>query len=193
MKSIAVFCGSSDRIAEEYLAAASSLGKILAERGIRLVYGAGSVGMMGAVARAALDGGGEVIGVIPEIFNTHQLALKDITRFEVLPDLPAQLACMIDLSEGFIVLPGGYGTMDEFFQTVTWAQIGLHSKPIGLLNQSRYYDKLVDFVNHMENEGFMYDGHKSLFVVEEDPAALLDAMQSYSPPKGLAHWVARDQ
>lgn len=193
MKSIAVYCGSSDRIAEEYLSAASSLGKILAERGIRLVYGAGSEGMMGAVARAALDGGGEVIGVIPEIFNTHQLALKDITRFEVLPDLPAQLACMVDLSEGFIVLPGGYGTMDEFFQTVTWAQIGLHAKPIGLLNQSGYYDKLVDFINHMENEGFMYDGHKSLFVVEEDPAALLDAMQDYRPPHGLAHWVARDQ
>lgn len=192
MKSIAVYCGSSDKISEDYLVAARNLGKLLAERGIQLVYGAGSNGMMGEVARAALAGGSQVVGIIPEIFNTHQLALKEITHFEVLADMPAQLARMTELSDGFIALPGGYGTMDEFFQTVTWAQIGLHAKPIGLLNSNGYYDLLVKFIHHMEAEGFMYDGHKSLFVIEEDPAALLDAMQAYRPPADLAQWVERD-
>jgi uncharacterized protein (TIGR00730 family) len=192
MSSIAVYCGSSDRVGEEYLEVAGNLGALLAGRGIQLVYGAGSTGMMGQVARAALAGNGEVIGVMPEIFDTDQLALRGTTRFEVLPDMHARLARMIDLAGGFIALPGGYGTMDEFFQTVTWAQIGLHSKPIGLLNYKGYYDKLVDFIHHMEKQGFLYAGHHSLFVVEEDPETLLDAMQVYRPPEDLANWVHRD-
>lgn len=193
INSIAVYCGSSDKVAEEYLLVARKLGEILAERNIQLIYGAGSTGMMGAVATGAMAGGGKVIGVMPEIFDTPELALKEITRYELLPDMDSRLARMIELSEGFIALPGGYGTMDEFFQTVTWAQIGLHTKPIGLLNHKGYYDKLVDFIHFMEQEGFMYAGHHSLFVVEETPEALLEAMLAYRPPKNLVHWIERDQ
>jgi uncharacterized protein (TIGR00730 family) len=192
MKSIAVYCGSSDKIAEKYLVAARQVGQFLARKGIRVVYGAGSTGMMGALATAAMEAGGEVIGVMPEMFNTPQLALPTTTRFEVLPNIHARLARMIDLSEGFIALPGGYGTMDEFFQTVTWAQIGLHHKPIGLLNIDGYYDRLVSFMHHMEAEGFMYAGHNNLYVVEDTPETLIEAMIAYRPPHELNKWVERE-
>jgi len=192
MKSLAVFCGSSDKIAETYLATARHVGRLLAVRGIRLVYGAGSTGMMGEMARAAMDAGGEVIGVMPELFNTPQLALPTTTRFEVLPDMHSRLSRMMDLSDGFIVLPGGYGTMDEFFQTVTWAQIGLHSKPIGLLNLGGYFDHLITFMHHMEAEGFMYAGHNHLYVVADTPEALVESMLSYQPPSELNKWVDRE-
>lgn len=192
MKSIAVYCGSSDQIAEEYLQVARDLGKLLAESGIQVVYGAGSTGMMGAVATAAMDAGGEVIGVMPEIFDTPQLALPSTTRYEVVPDMHARLKRIIDISEGFIALPGGYGTMDEFFQTVTWAQIGLHSKPIGLLNFGGFYDLLIQLIAHMEKEGFMYTGHNQLYVSAATPQALLDAMNAYRPPEGLNEWVDRE-
>ncbi len=193
MKSIAVYCGSSDKIDTAYLQMAARLGTLLAERGIQLVYGAGSTGMMGAVANAALEAGGEVIGVMPEIFDTPQLALKTTTKYEILPDMHTRLKRIMDLADGFIALPGGYGTMDEFFQTVTWAQIGLHQKPIGLLNQNGYYDLLVQFIRHMEDEDFMYTGHNGLFVVDDQPEGLLEAMSAYTPPHDLAHWVDRDE
>ena len=192
MESIAVYCGSSDKIADKYLGAARQLGQFMAEKGIRVVYGAGSTGMMGALATSAMGAGGEVIGVMPEIFNTPQLALPTTTRFEVLPDMHTRLARMIDLAEGFIALPGGYGTMDEFFQTVTWAQIGLHHKPIGLLNVDNYYDRLVSFMHHMESEGFMYSGHNNLYVVEDTPETLIEAMVAYRPPDELNKWVERE-
>lgn len=192
MKSIAVYCGSSDKVTEEYLQVARNLGRLLAERGIQLVYGAGSTGMMGAVATAAMDAGGEVIGVMPKIFDTPQLALPNTTRYEVVPDMHARLKRIIDISEGFIALPGGYGTMDEFFQTVTWAQIGLHSNPVGLLNYGGYYDLLIQFIKQMEDEGFMYTGHNELYVSAGTPDALLDAMTAYRPPADLNQWVDRE-
>ena len=193
MRSIAVYCGSSDKVAEKYLRVARDLGRLLAESGIQVVYGAGSTGMMGAVAMAAMDAGGEVIGVMPEIFNTPQLALPTTTRYEVTPDIHTRLARMMQLAEGFIALPGGYGTMDEFFQTVTWAQIGLHTKPVGLLNYGGYYDLLIRFMQHIEDEGFMYAGHNSLYLSAETPEALLEAMNGYRPPEGLNQWVDREE
>jgi len=193
MKSIAVYCGSSDRIAEEYLQLARDVGNLLAERGIRVVYGAGSTGMMGAVATSAMAAGGEVIGVMPEIFNTPQLALPTTTVFEITDDMHSRLARMIELAEGFIALPGGYGTMDEFFQTVTWAQIGLHAKPVGLLNYGGYYDKMIDFLSHIEAEGFIYPGHNGLYVSAPTPESLLAAMQAYRPPEQLRKWLDRDE
>jgi len=193
MKSIAVYCGSSDRIAEEYLQLARDTGRLLAERGIRVVYGAGSTGMMGAVATSAMAAGGEVIGVMPEIFNTPQLALPTTTVFEITDDMHSRLARIMELAEGFIALPGGYGTMDEFFQTVTWAQIGLHAKPIGLLNHAGYYDNLIDFLGHVEAEGFMYSGHNGLFVNAGTPEELLAAMEAYRPPEQLRKWLDRDE
>lgn len=193
MKSVAVYCGSSDRIAEKYLQLARDTGRVLAERGIRVIYGAGSTGMMGAVANAAMDAGGEVIGVMPEIFNTPQLALATTTGFEITPDIHARIARMMELSDGFIALPGGYGTMDEFFQTVTWAQIGLHTKPVGLLNHGGYYDKLLDFLTQVEEEGFMYSGHNGLYVSADTPQALLAAMEDFKPLPFLHHWLDRDE
>lgn len=191
MKSIAVYCGCSDKIPEKFLDIARNVGHLLAERGIQVVYGAGSTGMMGAVATAAMEAGGEVTGIMAEIFNTPQLSLPTTTRYEVLPDMHSRLARMIALADGFIALPGGYGTMDEFFQTITWAQIGLHNKPVGLLNHNGYYDRLVSFMQNMEAEGFVYAGHNGLYVVEETPEALLDSMCSYHPPQDLNQWVDR--
>jgi len=191
MKSIAVYCGSSDKISEDYLQVARDTGRLLAERGIRVIYGAGSTGMMGAVAIAAMAAGGEVVGVMPEIFNTPQLALPDTTEFFVTPDMHSRLAMIIDLAEGFIALPGGYGTMDEFFQTVTWAQIGLHTKPVGLLNHKGYYDKLIDFLGDVSKEGFMYPGHDGLFLDAPTPEALLEKMQTYEVPAELRKWLDR--
>jgi hypothetical protein len=188
-----VYCGSSDKVAEEYLQVAQNLGRLMAERGIQVVYGAGSTGMMGAVATAAMDAGGEVIGVMPKIFDTPHLALPTTTRYEVVPDIHARLVRMINLAEGFIALPGGFGTMDEFFQTVTWAQIGLHTKPVGLLNYGGYYDLLIQFMGHIEEEGFMYAGHNGLYLTAQTPEALLEAMDAYRPPEGLNQWVDREE
>ena len=192
MKSIAVYCGSSDKIAEEYLQVARDTGRFLAERGIRVIYGAGSTGMMGAVATSAMAASGEVVGIMPEIFNTPQLALPDTTEFIVTPDMHSRLSMIIDLAEGFIALPGGYGTMDEFFQTVTWAQIGLHSKPVGLLNHKGYYDKLIDFLGDVSKEGFMYPGHDGLFLDAPTPESLLEKMEAYQVPAALRKWLDRD-
>jgi uncharacterized protein (TIGR00730 family) len=191
MKSIAVYCGSSDRTGENYLSAAREMGKEIARRGMSLVYGAGSTGMMGAVAQGALDGGGAVIGVIPEIFDTPQLAKKDISRYDVTPDMHTRKARIAEMVDGFIALPGGYGTFEEFFEMVTWAQIGLHDKPIGLLNVNGFYDKLLDFLEVVRREGFIYDEHRGLFQVADNPIGLLEMMQVYRPPENLARWVDR--
>lgn len=179
MKSIAVYCGLSEKISEKYLETASTMGRVLAEKGIRVVYGAGNTGMMGAVAKGALEAGGEVIGVIPEIFNSPEMVLSSLSQLEILPDIHARLARMMALSEGFIALPGGFGTMDEFFQTVTWGQIGLHKKPVGLLNHAGYYTHLVSFMRHMQAEGFVYSEQKSLYLVEDTPEAMIEAILAY--------------
>lgn len=193
MKSIAVYCGSSDKIAGKFIDAAYDLGTLLAKRGHRVVYGAGSTGMMGAVARGAMSAGGEVIGVMPEIFDTPELRLTDTTEYVLKPDMHSRLAYIMEISDAFIALPGGYGTMDEFFQTVTWAQIGLHQKPIGLLNLDGYYDLLNQFLKQVEAEGFMYAGHNALFVCESDTESLLAAMENYQPPSDLSAWIERPE
>jgi uncharacterized protein (TIGR00730 family) len=156
MKSVCVYCGSSDDIRKEYLEAARRMGNAIAGRGIQLIYGAGSTGMMGAVADGALDAGGEVIGVIPSIFNTPQLAHNGLTRLEVVENIHLRKARMIELAGGFIALPGGFGTLEELFEILTWAQIGLHHKPVGLLNTLSYFDPLLALVEHAYTEGFIY-------------------------------------
>jgi uncharacterized protein (TIGR00730 family) len=193
LKTIAVYCGSSDKISQKYIDAAYKLGQLLASRGHRVVYGAGSTGMMGAVARGAMDAGGEVIGVMPEIFDTPELRLTDTTEYIIKPDMHARLAYIIEISDAFIALPGGFGTMDEFFQTVTWAQIGLHSKPVGLLNIDGYYDTLHQFLQQVEAEGFIYAGHTGLYMCESEAETLLSAMEKYHPPADLAEWVERPE
>jgi uncharacterized protein (TIGR00730 family) len=192
MKTICAYCGSSDRIPPVYLDAARQMGKTLAERELTLVYGAGCTGIMGALADAVLEWGGEVVGVIPTLFNTPQLVHKGLTRLEVVDDMHTRKARLVELADAFIALPGGFGTLDELFECLTWAQIGLHHKPIGLLNSSSFFDPLLDWIEHARNEGFIYAEHRALFTWADTPAKLLNALGDYLPPAGLDRWLTRE-
>lgn len=192
LKSICVYSGSSDDIHPVFLKGARNLGIMLAERKIRLVYGAGKTGLMGAVAGGVLFGGGEVTGVVPESLNKKHLIADNLTSLEVCPDIQSRKKRMQDLADGLIALPGGYGTFDELFEALTWAQIGLHTKPIGILNLEGYYDPFITMVEHASIEGFIYPEHKSLFVVSENASDLLKKMEEYLPPEDLRRWVSRE-
>jgi uncharacterized protein (TIGR00730 family) len=192
MKRICVYCGSSDRIPEHYLEAAYEMGRVIADQGITLVYGAGSTGMMGAVANGAIGAGGEVWGVIPKIFDTPQLAHKGLARYEVVETMHVRKARMAELSDGFIALPGGLGTFEELFEIVTWAQIGLHQKPVGLLNTNGYYDHILAMIAHADAEGFIYSEHRDFFNSADQPATLIEKLFQYQFPAGLEKWVDRE-
>jgi uncharacterized protein (TIGR00730 family) len=193
MKNICVYCGSSDRIGAGYLDAARQMGHVLAEKELTLVYGAGCTGIMGILADAVLEAGGEAVGVIPVMFNTPQLVHKNLTRLEVVSDMHARKARLVELADAFIALPGGYGTLDEFFEILTWAQIGLHQKPIGLLNTQGYFNTLLDWIEHARVEGFIYEEHRSLFTCAETPCDLLDALANHRSPAGLERWLTREE
>ena len=191
MNTICVYCGSSDKIHPDYLEAARNMGIAIAQRGLKLVYGAGCTGLMGALANGALQVGGEVTGVIPSYFNTHQLAHQNLTHLEVVDTIQQRKARLAELGDAFIALPGGFGTLDEFFEILTLAQVGLHSKPVGLLNTRHYYDLLLAFIEQSHKEGFIYDEHRSLLLCAERPDELLDALTRYHPPSGLERWLTR--
>ena len=182
MKSICVFCGSSDLVHDEYKQAAFQMGVTLAQQGIRLIYGGGKTGLMGKVADGALSAGGEVIGVIIPSMNTPALAHIGLTRMDVTPEMRSRKARMHELSDGFIALPGGFGTWDELFETITWAQTGGHEKPVGLLNTKNYYAPLLAAVDHAVTEGFVFEEHRQAISLEIDPAKLLEAMRNYEHP-----------
>ena len=179
MNSICVFCGSSDSVHSDYLAGARDMGRFLARRGLRVVYGGGKTGLMGALADGALEAGGEVIGVIIPTMHTAPLAHAGITSMEVTPSMHARKARMHELSDGFIALPGGYGTFDELFETITWAQTGAHSKPIGLLNIRNYYAPLLAAIDHAVAEGFIFREHRESLCCESEPEKLLDILSKY--------------
>ena len=190
MKSICVFCGSADSVHSDYKSAARTMGIILAERGLRLIYGGGKTGLMGAVADGALSANGEVIGVIIPSMNNQALAHDGLTRMDVPPDMHARKARMHELADGFIALPGGYGTFDELFETVTWSQIGHHEKPIGLLNTKNYYAPLLATIDHAVSEGFVFKEHRDALFCESDPNKLLDAMAKYEHPHdAVKRWM----
>ena len=190
MKSICVFCGSSDAVHADYKSAAWTMGRILAENGIRLVFGGGKTGLMGAVADGALSANGEVIGVIVPSMNNQALAHDGLTRMDVPPDMHARKARMHELADGFIALPGGYGTFDELFETITWGQIGAHEKPIGLLNTKNYYAPLLAAIDHAVNEGFIFKEHRDALFCDADPNLLLDAMAKYEHPHdAVKRWM----
>ena len=193
MKRICVYCGCSDKIPQIYLDAAYEMGKTIAQNNITIVYGAGSTGMMGAVADGALEAGGKVWGVIPKLFDTPQLSHKGLTHYEVTDTMHTRKARMADLADGFIALPGGFGTFEELLEIITWAQIGLHRKPIGLLNTNGYYDLFLGLAAHAEQEGFIYSEHQQLFTHAAKPAALLEQMNDHTLPEGLERWVDRDR
>jgi len=181
IEKICVFCGSTDSVHPAYLEAAYELGAALARRGLELVYGGGKTGLMGAVARGALEAGGPVTGIIPSYFNIPRLAHTGLTRLEVVETIHQRKARMAELSGAFIALPGGYGTFEELFEILAWAQIGLHSKPVGLLNVRRFYDPLLKFVEHAFGEGFIYNRERVLLSQAAAPEALLDALVGISP------------
>jgi uncharacterized protein (TIGR00730 family) len=191
MEAICVYCGSSDKIHVDYMNAAYKMGAALAGQQLQLVYGAGSTGLMGAVAQGALENGGEVIGVMPGIFNTPTLVHNGLTRLEIVDDMHKRKARLEELSDAFIALPGGFGTMEELFEILTWAQIGLHQKPVGLLNVRHYFDPLLDLVENARMEGFIYNEHRDLFTASENPLDLLEALQNHNHPTGLDRWLTR--
>lgn len=188
---ICVYCGSADHLNPEYLASAHRMGELIARRKMHLVFGAGSTGLMGAVADGALEAGGEVTGVIPEYFNTPQLAHIRLTHLEVVQTIHQRKARMAELADAFIALPGGYGTFEELFEILTWAQIGLHHKPIGLLNVLSYFDPMIKMIEHARAEGFIYNEHRSLFVHALQPDELITALEEFESPQGLDRWLLR--
>ena len=181
MDRICVFCGSSPGNRPEYLVAARELGRTLAEKKIAVVYGGARVGTMGALAKAARDNGGEVIGVIPRAIVELEVADRDLPRLEVVATMHERKARMADLSDGFIALPGGLGTLDELSEVLTWAQLGMHSKPCGLLDVAGYYSDLLKFLDRAVADGFLHPQHRGLLLVDANAQALLGRMTDFEP------------
>ncbi len=193
LNSICVFCGSSDDVHSDYLLAARQMGAVLAKRNIRLIYGGGKTGLMGAVADGVIENGGEAVGVIVTSMNTPELAQNNLARMEVEPTMHARKARMHALSDGFIALPGGYGTFDELFETLTWKQIGEHSKPIGLLDVRGYFQPMLGMIEHAEKEGFIFSEHREGLLCDADPAALLEAMGNHNHSgEAVKRWMRQD-
>jgi uncharacterized protein (TIGR00730 family) len=188
VNSICVFCGSSFGNDPAYREAARSLGSTLAQKGIMIVYGGGNVGLMGAVADAALEAGGEVIGVIPKALVEREIAHEQLTKLHVVGSMHERKALMSELSDGFIALPGGNGTLEEFFEVLTWAQLGEHHKPCGLLNVGGYYEPLLTVFDHMVDKGFLAERHRSIVQVQSTPETMLDALYNYVPPDTVK-WI----
>jgi uncharacterized protein (TIGR00730 family) len=191
LQSICVFCGSQPGHDPDYAAAAGDLGRLLAARDITVVYGGGHVGLMGLLAEAVLKAGGRVIGVIPEGLKRRELAYANLTELIVTRTMHERKQQMADLSDGFIALPGGFGTFEEFCEIVTWAQLGLHAKPCALLNVKGYYERMLAMFDHAVREGFVRPVHRSLVLAGSDPQALLAAMQGWQPPV-LEKWLTPD-
>jgi uncharacterized protein (TIGR00730 family) len=192
MRSLCVFCGSSSGARHDYTATARRLGAVLAGRHVRLVYGGARVGLMGEVADAVLGGGGEVTGVIPEALRAREVAHTGLADLRVVSSMHERKALMADLSDGFVAIPGGAGTLEEFFEVWTWAQLGIHCKPCGLLNVAGYFDGLLTFLDHAVDERFLRREHRAIVLVDDDPDRLLDRMAAYRAP-GIPKWMERGQ
>lgn len=192
MKSICVFCGSNFGTKPAYVTTAKRTGQAMVERGLALIYGGGKVGLMGALADAVLEQGGTVIGVMPRALVEKEIAHHGLTQLHVVGSMHERKALMADLADGFIALPGGFGTFEEFCEILTWAQLGYHRKPCGLLNVENFYDPLLNLFNHSANEGFIRAEHRSMVLVERNPARLLRLFENYEPP-ALPKWVERDE
>jgi hypothetical protein len=190
VKRICVFCGSSPGADPRYGAAADEAGRTLARRGIGLVYGGGNVGLMGRIADAALAAGGEVIGVIPNALVNKEIAHDGLTRLHVVDSMHARKALMAELSDGFVALPGGVGTLEELFEIVTWSQLGLHAKPCGLLDVAGYWTSLLAFLDHAVTERFVKEKHRALLLSAGSLDALLDRFESWRPP-AEEKWIDR--
>ncbi|MGC6329687.1 LOG family protein [Rhizorhabdus sp. FW153] len=192
ISTLCVFCGSSPGHDPVHGEAARTLGGALTAAGIDLVYGGGHVGLMGMVADAVLAGGGRVTGVIPQALHDLEVAHHGLTTLHVVGSMHERKAMMADLSDGFIAMPGGIGTFEELFEMWTWGQLGYHRKPVGLLNVGGFYDRLVGFIDDVVEAGFLRAAHRSMLMVDDDPAALVARMQAYVPPV-IEKWIGREQ
>ncbi len=192
MKRICVFCGSNPGAMPDYIREAVQLGHILAERKIGLVYGAGNVGIMNELAEAVLKKNGEVIGVIPEFLVKKNVVHTGLSDLRITGTMYERKAVMAELSDGFIALPGGLGTFEEFFEVLTHAQLGLHEKPCGLLNICGYYDPLIEFLNHAVSQQFIRKEHVSMILTDKDPSALLGKLESWQAPK-IGKWMKESE
>lgn len=190
MDSICVYCGSADGVSPDFVSAARATGMVLARAGLTVVFGGGRTGLMGALADAALEAGGRVVGVITESMNTPALAHPGLTRLEVTPTIHQRKARMYELAGGYIALPGGFGTLDELFETLTWGQIGEHAKPVGLLNVNGYYDPLLVMLDRAVDEKFLFPEHRQALLCASDPARLLESMQDHQyPHEAVKRWM----
>jgi uncharacterized protein (TIGR00730 family) len=189
LKRVCVFCGSSFGARPQYREAAEQLGTLLARRNIGLVYGGGCVGLMGALADAALAAGGEVIGVIPESLLRREVGHRGVSRLHVVETMHERKALMADLADAFIALPGGYGTLEEFFEIVTWSQLGIQRKPCGLLNVERYWSGLLGVLEHAVDEGFVRPENSELILLATTPEGMLERLMEWEPPAHIDKWV----
>ncbi len=192
MKRLAVYCGSASPADPVYIESARMIGRALAGRGIGVVYGGGRLGLMGAVADAALEAGGEVIGVIPEALVNAEVAHRGCTELHVVANMHERKARFTDLCDGFVTIPGGVGTMDELWEAVSWAQLGYHEKPVGLLNVAGYFDHLIAFAGVMAETGFVRPQHQGILIVDDDLDALLAKMAAYQPHQTIFRMSADD-
>ncbi len=192
MNRIAVYCGSATPEDPRYIELAGQVGKTLAERGIGVVYGGGKAGLMGAVANSALEAGGEVIGIIPQALKDMEVANLDCTELHVVDTMHQRKQYFTDLSDGFITLPGGVGTMDELWEAISWAQLGYHQSPVGLLNAFGFYDGLVEFNRHMAKVGFVRPMHQGILIVAEELQDLLEKMDAHKPAKTIVQMSVDD-
>jgi len=188
IRRLAVFCGSNPGARPEYVEGARALGRLLCERGIGVVYGGSSVGMMAALADAVLDDLGDIIGVIPKMLVEREVAHRTLTDLRIVDSMHERKALIAELSDGFVALPGGIGTLEEFFEIWTWAQLGVHQKPCGLLNIAGYFDPLLRFLDRAVEEKFVRNVHRSMVVVESEPQRLLERFESYEPPN-VVKWI----
>ena len=192
MKRLCVYCGSSRGALDSYQTSAIALGKILLKNKVELVYGGASVGIMGVVADTVLEGGGSVTGIIPQSLVDKEVAHPSLSNLIVVNSMHERKAQMAELADGFIALPGGFGTLEELFEVLTWAQLGFHQKPCGILNVSGYFDGLVQFLDHSVNQGFVKGFHRDMLMVSERPEDLIEKLHSYKPVN-TEKWIDREQ
>ena len=192
MKRLAIYCGSASPADTVYIESAREVGRTLAERGIGVVYGGGRLGLMGAVADGALNAGGEVIGIIPQALVDLEVAHRGCTELHVVDTMHERKQAFTDLSDGFINLPGGTGTMDELWEALSWAQIGYHAKPVGLLNIAGYYDHLIAFYHKMGEVGFLRPQHQGILIIDTMLEGLLEQMAAHVPIQAIAKMKASD-
>lgn len=194
MKRICVFCGSGSGTQPEYVEIARDLGRLLAGKQIGLVYGGGKVGLMGQIAQTVMENKGEVIGIIPKGLAEKEVAQTNLPDLRIVDSMHSRKALMEELSDGFIALPGGLGTIEEFFEMLTWGQLGIHQKPCGLLNVNGYFNQLTGLIDHMVDQAFVEQAHRSMILVDETPAGLLQQFERYTPPAvDKAKWALQSE